>query len=157
MEELQFRVGLEACSQLGTARHRWYKSCPSIHITAFSPGLHFHEAGLFHSMVGSGYQEGQKLCVSYFSCCFKRMWRGEGSLAQSLRRDTVAMTGEVWWQEPEAAGHMLSTGRKQREVVVFSWLFSFLFLYHPCSGWVFSTWLNLPAGSFCRYTQRCVS
>lgn len=43
------------------------------------------------------------------------------------------MTGEPWWQDYEAAGHIASTARKQREMNAGTHL-TFSFLFSPWNG-----------------------
>lgn len=72
-------------------------------------------------------------------------WEEEFILAHSLRVQPI-MEEKSWWQEPEAAGHLASASRKQREMDAGAQLIPFL-LFHSRSpaheivllhsGWVF--------------------
>jgi hypothetical protein len=48
-------------------------------------------------------------------------WEEEFILAHSLRVQPI-MEEKSWWQEPEAAGHLASASRKQREMDAGAWL-----------------------------------
>lgn len=58
------------------------------------------------------------MCISYVSCCCdKELWknvRERGSVSSHSSRGQSAVVGRSWWQEFEAAGHTVSTVRKQR-------------------------------------------